>query len=454
MKNNNKRIYAPLTIITIGIVCIGTIIISSILIAETPNPIDRSHKNDFLISQGIVGKISELRMTVDLADEAEAKGYKIKDIPQQVFTTFEVIAKGNTVAKLPVPLAGSTNEGVVYIHTILPSNAPRDGSNVYVWKNGTQLQIRRAAKADSVIDVQLPLDKGYNYLCFLVKSGNSWWGRSRVIRIESPGSEEKKDPAPIPVQDFWDEANAKGYNPPKKDSIIPFLSMTITSRGKIIAEIPNPLAGVTEQGVADSYLRLPSNLSGSNNSVFIWNNGETTPVSKLARSEQNVLSKVVLSRGYNYICAIVFDGQKYIGRSPMMRINSTVHASIARFEMVWDGPGDMDLHIDSPETGFHVCFSNTSIDYSGVRANLDVDNMAGFGPENIRIYSLPGKINVRCFVNYYSGGSNPIGVTVRFYDKNNKMIKTEHKTFSASDIRPTAQFTDKSWLAGTVTLEP
>ncbi len=433
----------------------ATLIAGHILKAETNDELfDTSSDKGFLISQGVMGQIGQLKGTVDLAEEAESKGYKIKHITQQVFTTFEVVAKGISVAKLPVPLAGNTKEGVVYIHTILPSNAPKEGSSVFIWKNGKQAQISRAAKADSELAVQIPLDKGANYLSFLVKTGNQWWGRSRVIRVESPGIEEKKEPAPIPPQDYWDEANSKGYNPPKKDSVIPFLGLTITSRGRVIADIPNPLAGNTDQGVADSNMRLPANLSGGNNSVFIWSNGEEIPVSKTARSSQSLLSKIVLARGYNYVCAIVKDGPKYIGRSPMMRINSSVMASIARFEMTWDGPSDMDLHLDSPEIGFHVSFASTNIDQGGVRANLDVDNMSGFGPENIRIFSLPGKTNVRCFVNYYSGGGAPIGVTIRFYDKNNKMVKSESKTFSGADIRPTAQFNEKSWVAGTFTLEP
>ncbi len=455
MKNKNaENHFIVLSLITGGLF-IATLIAGHILKAETNDELfDTSANQGFLISQGVMEKIGQLKGTVDLAEEAESKGYRIKNIPQQVFTTFEVVAKGVSVAKLPVPLSGNTAEGVVYIHTILPSNAPREGSSVFIWKNGKQAQISRAAKADSELAVQIPLDKGANYLSFLVKTGNRWWGRSRVIRVESPGIEEKKEPAPIPPRDFWDEAKAKGYNPPKKDSIIPFLGMTITSRGRVITDIPTPLAGNTDQGVADSNMRLPANLAGGNNSVFIWSNGEEIPVSKTARSSQSLLSKIVLARGYNYVCAVVKNGPKYIGRSPMMRINSTVMASIARFEMTWDGPGDMDLHVDSPELGFHVSFARTNIDQGGVRANLDVDNMSGFGPENIRIFSLPGKTNVRCFVNYYSGGSAPIGVTIRYYDKNNKMVKSESKTFTGADKRPTAQFNDKSWVTGTFTIEP
>ena len=63
------------------------------------------------------------------------------------------------MARIPIPLDGTTSEGVVYLHTILPTSAPKEGSSVYVWKNGKQMQLSRAAKADSEIAVQLPLDK-------------------------------------------------------------------------------------------------------------------------------------------------------------------------------------------------------------------------------------------------------------------------------------------------------
>ena len=406
-----------------------------------------------LHSQGIKGKIGEIRATLDLAEEATAKGFRITDIPQQIFTTFEVIAKGTMVARIPIPLYGTTSEGVVYLHTILPTSAPREGSSVFVWKNGQQLQLKRAAKADSEIAVQLPLDKGPNYLSFLVKTGNQWWGRSRVLRIESPGVEEKKDPPPTPPNDFWEEANSKGLNPPRRDSIIPFLGMTVTSRGNVITDLPQPLSGSTSEGVADASMRLPNNLAGANNAVYLWCNGEETMVSRNARSSGTAMSKVVLARGYNYVCATVKRGGAYVGRSPMMRISSTVTASIARFEMTWDGNGDMDLHLDSEQTGWHVSYANTTVDQSGYRANLDVDNMSGFGPENIRVFSVPGPSRVRCFVNYYSGHSQ-LSVTIRHFDKNNKMVKTVSKNFTPGDTRGTPQFNEKSWVVGTFDIAP
>ncbi len=407
----------------------------------------------YLVSQGIKGRIGDIKSTVDLAGEADSKGFKIIHIPQQIFTTFQVIAKGTPVARVPVPLYGTTTEGVVYLHAILPTNAPREGSDVFVWKNGRQAQLQRAAKAESEIAVQVPLDQGQNYLSFLVKSGNQWWGRSRVLRIESPGVEEKKDPPPTPPQDYWEEANSKGFNPPRKDSIIPFLGMTVTSRGNIVTDLPQPLSGSTGEGVVDSNLRLPNNLSGAGNSVYIWNNGEETLVSRSGRSSQSLLSKIVLSRGHNYVCATVKNGAQYVGRSPMMRINSTVTASIARFEMIWDGNGDMDLHLDSESAGWHVSYANRNVDHSGYRANLDVDNMSGFGPENIRVFSVPGKTTVRCFVNYYSGGST-LNVTVRHYDKNNKMVRAETRNFTPGMTRGTSAFNEKSWAVGTFEIEP
>ena len=438
-------------ILLAGSLSIGRLGVSSALgeswdTGETPG-------KGYLVSQGIKSKIAEMRSVVDLDKEAESKGFRITNIPQQIFTTFEVMAKGTSVARVPIPLYGTTTEGVVYLHTILPTSAPRDGADVFVWKNGKQFQLKRAAKADSAVAVQLPLDKGPNYLSFLIKSGNQWWGRSRVLRVESPGVEEKVDPPPPASNDFWDEANSKGFNMPKKDSIMGFIGMTVTGRGNVITDLPQPLAGSTSEGVVDTSMRLPNNLPGGNNQVFLWNNGEETLVSRNGRSGSSVLSKIIMGRGNNYVCATIKNGSKYIGRSPMMRINSSTMASIARFEMTWDGPGDMDLHLDSEQSGWRINFVNTNLDQGGNRANLDVDNMSGYGPENIRVFSLPRPTSVRCFVNFYSGGST-VKVTVRHFDKNNKMVNAVSKTFTPGMTRGTSAFNENSWVVGNFDIAP
>ncbi len=410
-----------------------------------------------LFAQGMKSKIADILSVMDIAEEAASKGFKITQVPQQLFARFDVIATGMKVASIPVPLSGSTTEGVVFIETILPLGVPKEGSSIYIWKNGKELPVSRTAQAESDVSVQLPLDKGTNYLCFLVKSGNSWWGRSRVLKVESPGAviEEKKvvPPPPPSFSDYWDEANEKKYSMPKKDSIIGFAGFTITSRGSVVTDIPSPLNGSTGEGIVDSNLLLPGDLPGNNNQVFLWNNGDEILIDRNGRSNERIISKIVLGRGPNYICGIVKNGARYIGRTPMVKVDSTVRTSIARFEMTWDGPGDMDLHLESADSGWHCGFMRSNIDESGYRVNLDIDNMNGFGPENIRMFSVPSASTVKCFVNFYSGQS-PAKVTVRYFDKDNKMVKSESKSFSPGMTQPTSQFNQRSWLVGTFNITP
>lgn len=98
-------------------------------------------------------------------------------------------------------------------------------------------------------------------------------------------------------------------------------------------------------------------------------------------------------------------------------------------------------------------FANPSIYFGGNNAYLDVDNMFGYGPENIRILSIPQKMRVRCFVNYYSGRM-PLHVTVRYYDRTNRLVRKFEKNFSAYDMMPTAHFNNKSWVVGEFFIEP
>jgi len=211
------------------------------------------------------------------------------------------------------------------------------------------------------------------------------------------------------------------------------------------------LSGRTSEGFADLNIALPPDTPRGAD-VFVWNNGNGSLVRRNATPSARILTQTVLSRGDNYICVAVNKGGRYWGRSPMVKVNSTVNASVARFELSWDGPGDVDLHLDNPQ-GLHVFYANRMIDQQGYRFNLDIDNMQGWGPENIRLYSLPSKQSFRCFVNYYSGGSQ-LNVTVRMFDKQNKLVKTETKVFTSGMSRPSAQFNEQSWVVGDFEIAP
>jgi len=67
----------------------------------------------------------------------------------------------------------------------------------------------------------------------------------------------------------------------------------------------------------------------------------------------------------------------------------------------WDTLGDVDLHLWTP-TGEHCYFGNMRVTHG----ELDVDNVDGYGPENITLENAPpGRYRVA--VNYYRGTASP-----------------------------------------------
>ena len=79
--------------------------------------------------------------------------------------------------------------------------------------------------------------------------------------------------------------------------------------------------------------------------------------------------------------------------------------------LTWDlGDSDVDLHLIEPDTT-HVYFGNPA----GTTAELDVDDVDGFGPENI--FVAPGDAaagTYRIYVHYWSDhGNGPTTATIR-----------------------------------------
>ena len=81
---------------------------------------------------------------------------------------------------------------------------------------------------------------------------------------------------------------------------------------------------------------------------------------------------------------------------------------------------------------------------------LDVDNISGYGPENIRIYEAPSGSTIRCFVNYFSGSISQ-NATVYVY-QNGVLYDTFSKTFSSTDVNYSSSYDDNSWHVVTYTV--
>lgn len=69
--------------------------------------------------------------------------------------------------------------------------------------------------------------------------------------------------------------------------------------------------------------------------------------------------------------------------------------------LVWDGPGDVDLHVIEPG-GVHVSHRR----YNGVAGAIDIDNVSGFGPEHYLASCNPAQLRLGTYaigINNYSG---------------------------------------------------
>jgi hypothetical protein len=78
---------------------------------------------------------------------------------------------------------------------------------------------------------------------------------------------------------------------------------------------------------------------------------------------------------------------------------STLGGGAFRATLTWDTTADIDLHVIEPNST-HVYFGNTS----GTTASLDVDDVNGFGPENIFVPSGRAAAGIyQVYINHFSG---------------------------------------------------
>ena len=260
-------------------------------------------------------------------------------------------------------------------------------------------------------------------------------------------SSDSSDSSDSSTQDYADAASDAGYTVPDVD-VRGVSNFNIGS----ITESKSKTSGSTENGVVNATVELDSDISGTI-SVFIWINGNLNMISGYANAGENFDGDIVLSPGYNFICIVVYvDGTAW-GRSEVVRIDSSTRDSLMRFELIWDGEGDVDLHIDNTAAGTHVYWNGDNYYSSDYDINLDVDNMDAYGPENIRVYSVPSSTEFRCYVNYYSGYSN-LTATVKVFDKDNTLIDTNNITLTSSDSGAGSDYNEKSKLVGTYTVNP
>lgn len=181
------------------------------------------------------------------------------------------------------------------------------------------------------------------------------------------------------------------------------------------------ISGDSVVSATEGYLDYAATISETANRGKIWLNGTLVDASGSGGSFSGVIT---LSSGNNYITFIIYEEGVAVGRSPLVKITCATEASEFRFELIWDGVADMDLHLASEDfdtssstdydATWHVYFGNKTYDEGEYNIELDVDNTDAYGPENIRIFSIPTGATFKCFVHYWSG-SITINPTINVY---------------------------------------
>lgn len=257
------------------------------------------------------------------------------------------------------------------------------------------------------------------------------------------------------TSDYASDAESAGFTVPDApvrgiSNIYIFGSTTYDD----VLDTDTAASGNTTDGVVSTDITLGSDIPSGTISIFVWINGNPYVISTGDYSGEVVSSDIVLNDGNNYICILVYVNGTLWGRSTVVRISSTVEASLARFELTWNGDGDVDLHLDNEGLGIHVYYASYYYSSSGFDIDLDVDNQIAYGPENIRVYSVPSSTAFRCFVNYFDGTSS-LTATVKVYDSNNTLIDTKTASLSASDAQLSSSYDAAfSKLIGTYTVAP
>jgi hypothetical protein len=170
---------------------------------------------------------------------------------------------------------------------------------------------------------------------------------------------------------------------------------------------------------------------------------------------------VPLQVGWNTIYAVVktTGGAEY-ARSASFSINGSFTYPRYRFELTWDtDDNDVDLHLvrdgnwDDPDD--HCYYWYYYIPSTGpVEAQLDFDDVDGYGPENIAIETNAPQAVYAVYVKYYSdhGVTSDVTATIKVYDSSNSLIDTLNHVFSQSDVSDNDEVydPDADWYVGSV----
>jgi uncharacterized protein YfaP (DUF2135 family) len=143
---------------------------------------------------------------------------------------------------------------------------------------------------------------------------------------------------------------------------------------------------------------------------------------------------ITLRSGVNSIVAVVLDnaGSGY-RRSEEWTITGTFANPLYRAQLSWDtDENDVDLHLvrnDTWDLSNHCYYANMVI--PGM-AELDYDDVDGFGPENMSLEPTAPSGTYKVIVKYYYGDVT-VNATIRIFDVNDNQISSSTHQFTADD---------------------
>lgn len=124
---------------------------------------------------------------------------------------------------------------------------------------------------------------------------------------------------------------------------------------------------------------------------------------------------VIQAEGGDYLLSFEMDGYVEEEINITVTNNLTVESGVKalspelengewRIVLEWNGePRDLDAHLLTND--YHVYFSNTNGQSGDESANLDVDDMDGYGPETITVSSMNKNTTYKFFVHDFTNGS-------------------------------------------------
>lgn len=204
----------------------------------------------------------------------------------------------------------------------------------------------------------------------------------------------------------------------------------------------------------------PSSATIFNGTVRVYVNDSYTIADVIYNSETGkfLLSHpITLRSGDNTIYAVVLTtGASEYSRSDTWSITGNFTNPLYRAQLTWDtAENDVDLHLvkDGGWTDTNHCYYFNDV-ITGM-AQLDYDDVDGYGPENMSIEQDAPAGSYEIIVKYFSteGVTSNVNATVKIFDQTDTLISTDTHVFTPSDESLYDELSeDTDWNVTTLTV--